>query len=140
APGDEGGASNGDLVRFDLARAGRFGVPQARIVESLGNPQDQRKVSLIAVHAHGIPDEFPPAVLAETANLASASLQGRTDLRSLDLITIDPVDARDHDDAVHAAPDTDPRNSGGWIVHVAIADVAHFVRPDTRLDREAELR
>ena len=59
AAGDEGDAKDGDLVRFDLNRSGRFGVPQARVVETLGNPQDQRKVSLIAVHAHGIPDEFP---------------------------------------------------------------------------------
>ena len=140
APGDEGGATNGDLVRFDLARSGRLGVPQARVVETLGNPHDQRKISLIAVHAHGIPDEFPNIVLAEVESLQAPTLAGRTDLRALDLLTIDPVDARDHDDAVHAAPDTDPRNSGGWIVHVAIADVAHYVRPGTRLDREAQMR
>jgi ribonuclease R len=140
APGDEGGARDGDLVRYDLARAGRLGVPQARVVETLGNPDDQRKISLIAVHAHGIPDEFPSVVLAEVENLEAPSLDGRTDLRSLELLTIDPIDARDHDDAVHAAPDTDPRNSGGFIVHVAIADVAHYVRPGTRLDREAQTR
>jgi ribonuclease R len=138
--GDEGGAGNGDLVRFDLARAGRMGIPQARIVESLGNPQDQRKISLIAVHAHSIPDEFPPGVLAEVETLEAPKLAGRTDLRALGLLTIDPVDARDHDDAVHAAPDTDPRNPGGFIVHVAIADVAHYVRPGSRLDREAQTR
>jgi ribonuclease R len=140
APGDEGGAKSGDLVRFDLTRQHRYGVAQARVVETLGNPNDQRKISLIAVHAHGIPDEFPSVVLAETARLAPPTATGRTDLRALDLLTIDPVDARDHDDAVHAAPDSDPRNSGGWIVHVAIADVAHYVRPGTRLDREAQMR
>jgi ribonuclease R len=140
APGDEGEAQNGDLVRYDLARTGRHGIPAARVVETLGNPSDQRKVSLIAVHAHGIPDEFPNAVLAEVETLEPPKLAGRTDLRTLDLLTIDPVDARDHDDAVHAAPDTDPRNSGGFIVHVAIADVAHYVRPGTRLDREALVR
>jgi ribonuclease R len=140
AAGDEAEAASGDLVRFDLARSGRYGVPQARIVEVLGNPQDQRKISLIAIHAHGIPDEFPAAVLAETAKLAPPAPEGRTDLRQLELVTIDPADARDHDDAVHAAPDTDPRNPGGWLVHVAIADVAHYVRPGTRLDREAQVR
>ena len=140
APGDEGDAKDGDLVRFDLARAGRLGVPQARVVETLGNPQDQRQISLIAVHAHGIPDEFPNAVLAEVETLEAPRLAGRTDLRALDLLTIDPVDARDHDDAVHAAPDTDPGNAGGWIVHVAIADVAHYVRSGTQLDREAQMR
>jgi ribonuclease R len=141
APGDEGGARDGDLVRFDLARSGgRYGVPQARVVETLGNPQDKRKISLIAVHAHGLPDEFPPPVLREVEGLRAATPAGRTDLRTLPLVTIDPADARDHDDAVHAAPDTDPRNKGGWIVHVAIADVAHYVHPGTRLDREARLR
>jgi ribonuclease R len=140
SPGDEGSAKDGDLVRYDLARAGRLGVPQARVVETLGNPQDQRQISLIAVHAHGIPDEFPPAVLAEVGKLEAPKLAGRTDLRSLDLLTIDPIDARDHDDAVHAASDTDPGNAGGWIVHVAIADVARYVRPGTRLDREAQVR
>ena len=70
--------------------------------------KDQRKISLIAVHAHGIPDEFPQGVLAEVQKLEPPRLAGRTDLRDLHLLTIDPVDARDHDDAVHAAPDSDP--------------------------------
>jgi ribonuclease R len=140
AAGEEGGARTGDLVRFELTATHRYGVPQARVTETLGNPQDQRKISLIAVHAHGIPDEFPHAVLAETHKLEPPRLAGRTDLRSLELITIDPVDARDHDDAVHATPDDDPRNAGGYVVHVAIADVAHYVRPGTRLDREAQIR
>jgi ribonuclease R len=141
APGDEGQAKEGDLVRFDLARSrGRYSVPQARVVETLGNPQDQRKISLIAVHALGIPDEFPPAVIAEAEKLREAKPDGRADLRALPLVTIDPADARDHDDAVHAAPDTDPRNKGGWILYIAVADVAHYVEAGTRLDREARLR
>jgi ribonuclease R len=140
AAGEEAGAESGDLVRFELSARHRFGVPQARIVERLGNPRDERKISLIAVHAHGIPDDFPHAVLAEAGRLEPPSLAGRTDLRALELLTIDPVDARDHDDAVHAAPDPDPANPGGFIVHVAIADVAHYVRPGTRLDREAQVR
>ena len=76
AAGDEGDAKDGDLVRYDLNRSGRFGVPQARVVESLGNPQDQRKISLIAVHAHGIPDDFPEAVLAEAAEAEPPTLAG----------------------------------------------------------------
>jgi ribonuclease R len=139
-PGDQGKAKDGDLVRFDLARAGRFGVPKARVVEPLGNPHDQRRISLIAVHAYGIPDEFPRPALAEVEHLKPAQPEDRTDLRTLPLVTIDPADARDHDDAVHAAPDPDPANKGGWIVHVAIADVAHYVRPGTRLDKEAQKR
>jgi len=139
-PGDEGPAKDGDLVRFDLARKGRLHVPQARILESLGNPDDQRQISLIAVHAHGIPDDFPESVIEEAEALREPALSGRTDLRDVPLLTIDPPDARDHDDAVYAEPDPDPANPGGWIVFVAIADVSHFVRPGSRLDREAQLR
>jgi ribonuclease R len=58
-------------------------------------------------------------------------------LRDLPLVTIDPPDAKDHDDAVHAMPDTDPGNPGGHVVTVAIADVAAYVRPGSALDREA---
>jgi ribonuclease R len=139
-PGDEGDAKDGDLVRFDIVGRHRAGVPQARVAEALGNPQDQRRISLVAVHAHGLPDEFPEAVLAEAENLPPVETQGRLDLRALPLVTIDPVDARDHDDAVLAEPDGDPANEGGFIVTVAIADVAHYVRPGSRLDREARVR
>jgi ribonuclease R len=140
APGDEAPAKDGDLVRFDLVRKGRLHVPQARVLESLGNPDDQRQISLIAVHAHGIPDDFPESVIQESEALREPTPSGRTDLRAVPLVTIDPPDARDHDDAVYAEPDTDPANPGGWIVLVAIADVAHFVRPGSKLDREAQLR
>ena len=138
--GDEGDAEDGDLVRFDLPRKSRFHTPQARVVEALGNPDDQRQISLIAVHAHGIPDDFPESVITESENLEPPTLKGRTDLRQLPLITIDPQDARDHDDAVAAEPDADPKNKDGWIVIVAIADVAHYVRPGSKLDREAQTR
>jgi ribonuclease R len=140
AKGDEGSAKDGDLVRFDLARKGRFNVPQARVLESIGNPDDQRQISLIAVHSHGIPDDFPESVIKESETLEPTTLSGRTDLRDVPLVTIDPPDARDHDDAVYAEPDSSGGNDGGWVVLVAIADVSHFVRPDTKLDREAQLR
>lgn len=138
-PDRTGEAKDGDLVRFDLAR-GRHGNSEARVVEVLGNPDDQRQVSLIAVHAHGLPDEFPGHVLAELADLPALSMSGREDWRRQSFVTIDPVDARDHDDAVHAEPDIDAANTGGWIVSVAIADVAFYVRSGTRLDREARRR
>lgn len=140
APGDEGEAHDGDLVRYDLIRKGRFATPRAQILESLGNPDDQRQISLIAIHAHGIPEDFPESVITEAQSLEPPSMVGRTDLREVPLITIDPMDARDHDDAVYAEPDEEPRNDGGWIVIVAIADVAHYIRPGTKLDREAQLR
>lgn len=138
--GNEGTARDGDLVRFDILSRHRGGVPEARVAESLGNPQDQRQISLIAVHALGIPDEFPEVVLREVEDLPELTRDGRVDLTRIPLLTIDPRDARDHDDAVAAVPDTDPRNEGGFIVTVAIADVAYYVQPGTRLDREAELR
>ncbi|MGE3230526.1 MAG: ribonuclease R [Hyphomicrobium sp.] len=139
-PGNDGNAKDGDLVRFDLSARDRHSLTEARVLEALGNPDDQRKISLIAVHAHGLPDDFPASVVAESEQLASFSPEGRTDLRATPLLTIDPVDARDHDDAVYAEPDTDPRNRGGYVVIVAIADVAHYVRSGTRLDKEAQLR
>jgi ribonuclease R len=139
--GDEGEAKDGDLVRFDLSPGrGRHTIPRARVLEALGNPEDQRKTSLIAVHAHGIPDDFPASVVSECERLTPPVLEGRTDLRNVPLVTIDPVDARDHDDAVYAEPDPSPANKGGHIVLVAIADVAHYVRPGSALDKEARLR
>ena len=138
--GNTGDAKDGDLVRFHLSARNRQSMAEARILETLGNPNDQRKISLIAVHAHGLPDDFPASVMAESEALIPFSVEDRTDLRAIPLLTIDPVDARDHDDAVHAEPDTDPKNRGGFVVLVAIADVAHYVRPGSRLDKEAQLR
>ena len=139
-PGDEGDAGDGDLVRFDLVRRGRFSTPRAEVIESLGNPADQRQISLIAIHAHGIPEDFPESVLKECEDLEPPTMAGREDLRDVPLLTIDPIDARDHDDAVFAESDPSAANKDGWIVIVAIADVAHYIRPATKLDREAQLR
>ena len=139
--GDTGKARDGELVEAEQAgpRAA-MGLPRARVVSRLGDPTAPRAVSLIAIHAHGIPDEFPEDVLAEADRAKPAGLGTREDLRDLPLITIDPVDARDRDDAVCALPDDDPKNAGGFVVWVAIADVAHYVRPGTLLDREARKR
>ena len=133
-------AENGELVRFELTRSSRMGVQTARVTERLGNPAAQQLTSLIAVHAHGIPDVFPEAALAEAAAAKEPDLQRREDLRHLPLVTIDPSDARDHDDAVWAEPDPNPANRGGWVVIVAIADVAAHVRPGKALDKEARKR
>ena len=133
-------AENGELVRFELTRSSRMGVQTARVTERLGNPAAQQLTSLIAVHAHGIPDVFPKAALAEAAAAKEPDLQRREDLRHLPLVTIDPSDARDHDDAVWAEPDPNPANRGGWVVIVAIADVAAYVRPGKALDKEARKR
>ncbi|MEM9736597.1 MAG: RNB domain-containing ribonuclease, partial [Pseudomonadota bacterium] len=134
------GARDGDLVEAEQTGGPRMGLPRGRIVARLGDPGAPKQVSLIALHQHGIPDAFPEDVLAEAEKAAEASPAGRENLRSLPLLTIDPADARDHDDAVAAMPDPDPTNAGGHIVWVAIADVAHYVRPGSKLDREARKR
>jgi ribonuclease R len=141
APDATGGAKDGELVEAEQAGPkGRMGLPRARIVERLGDPFAPRAVSLIAIHQHGIPDDFPDDVIAEADAMKPAGLKGREDLREMPLITIDPSDARDHDDACHAHPDDDPKNTGGHVIWVAIADVAHYVTPGSALDREARKR
>ncbi len=132
------GAKDGELVEAE--RAGpknRMGLPNARIVARLGDPSQPKAISLIAIHQHGIPDAFPDEVIAEADKAKPAPLGKREDLRDMPLITIDPADARDHDDACYAHPDDDPKNKGGHVVWVAIADVAHYVTPGSALDREA---
>ena len=141
APADVHGAKDGELVEAELAGPKtRMGLPRARITDRLGDPTAPRAVSLIAIHQHGIPDDFPDEVIAEADSMKPAGLGAREDLREMPLITIDPADARDHDDACYAHADDDPKNEGGHIIWVAIADVAHYVRPGSALDREARKR
>jgi ribonuclease R len=141
APGADGQAQDGDLVAAEVSeRRSGYGLASARIKEKLGALTTERAVSLIAIHAHVIPHIFPAAALAEAQAAKPAKLADREDWRDLPLITIDPADAKDHDDAVHAARDTDPKNPGGFTISAAIADVAHYVRPGCALDREALLR
>ena len=141
AAGDTGAAQNGDLVEAQQAGPkNRMGLVRARITRVLGDPMAPRSVSLIAVHSHGIPDEFPAEVLQAAENALPAGTGARTDLTDLAFVTIDPADARDRDDAVYAHGDDDAANPGGHVVWVAIADVAHYVRPGSTLDREARNR
>ncbi len=136
-----GGAKDGELVEAEQAGPkNRMGLPWARIVARLGDPSAPRAVSLIAIHQHGIPDAFPDDVIAQADAAKPLELGAREDLTGLDLITIDPADARDHDDAIFAHADDDPGNKGGHIVWVAIADVAAYVTPDSPLDHEARKR
>ena len=133
-------ARDGELVEAEQAGPKRLGLPQARVIARLGDPAAPKAVSLIAIHQHGIPDHFSDAAIAEADAAAAADIEGREDLRDLPLVTIDPSDARDHDDAVFAEADADPANPGGFVLWVAIADVAHYVRPGSALDREARIR
>ncbi len=131
-------AKEGDLVSLDLLKSGgRLGLGRAKVRDVIGSMASEKAVSEIALHVHGIPHVFPVAVIAEAEACEPVKLGKREDWRDLPLVTIDPPDAKDHDDAVHATPDLDPENPGGQVVTVAIADVAHYVRPGTALDREA---
>lgn len=140
APEDVGDAEDGNLVFAETIPGKKYGLLRARIREVFGDSEDPRSISLIAIHAHGIPDAFPDEVIAEAETAKHQGIKGRTDLRDIPLITIDPADARDHDDAVWAAPDTDPKNEGGVVAIVAIADVAAYVKPGSPMDREARKR
>jgi len=137
---DVNDAEDGNLVLAETIPGKRYGLSRARIREVFGDSNDPRSISLIAIHTHGIPDAFPEDVLKEAEAAKHQGLKGRTDLRDIPLITIDPADARDHDDAVWAAPDDDPKNEGGVVAIVAIADVAAYVKPNSPMDREARKR
>jgi ribonuclease R len=134
------GAVDGDLVAVEVSRNGRLGLPMGSVIERLGSIKSERAISLIAIHSHDIPHVFPRSLLDEADAARPATLAGREDWRQVPFVTIDPPDAKDHDDAVHAVPDPDPHNAGGHLVSVAIADVAHYVRPGSALDREAVRR
>ena len=135
------GAMDGELVEAEqVGPKSRMGLPKARIVERLGDPSAPKAVSLIAICQHGILDDFPDKVINEADKTKPVGLKGREDLRDLPLLTIDPSDARDHDDACYAHADDDPKNPDGHVIWVAIADVAAYVRPGTALDREARKR
>ncbi|MEL6978412.1 MAG: ribonuclease R [Pseudomonadota bacterium] len=142
-PGAVGGARDGELVEAEVLPGRRFGLAKARVLDRLGDPSAPKAISLIAIHEQGIPLDFPEAALGEAsraAPLTEAALTAREDLRHLDFVTIDPADARDHDDAVYAEPDGDPSNTHGWVVWVAIADVAAYVTPGSALDQAAASR
>ncbi|WP_395614546.1 ribonuclease R family protein [Allosphingosinicella sp.] len=127
----------------DLVLAEKVGRPpriSARVDRILGDPFAPRSFSLIAIHKHEIPHVFGEEVLKESARVAKQPLGDREDLAHLPIVAIDPADARDHDDAVWATEDDDPKNAGGWKAIVAIADVSFYVRPGSALDREARRR
>jgi ribonuclease R len=137
AAGDKGPAKDGDLVEAEVIRSLAYGLPKAKVLSVAGSLGSEKAVSMIALHMHDIPHIFPPRVIEESEAAKPALMEGHEDWRALPLVTIDPADAKDHDDAVHGADDPDPANAGGQIVTVAIADVAAYIRPGSALDREA---
>lgn len=140
AVSDMGDAQIGDLVRAELS--GRGPATKARVIDVIGDPFAPRSLSMIAIARHEIPHVFHEETLEEAERAVKLPLTpgGREDLRDLPIVAIDPIDARDHDDAVWAVSDEDEKNKGGWKAIVAIADVSYYVRADGALDREARRR
>ncbi len=137
---DAAGAEDGDLVWVETKNARGYGPKKARVRSIEGHVEDRDAFSAIALANHNIPTDFPDEVLADAKRAKLPDGARREDLRELGLVTIDPADAKDHDDAIWARRDDDPANEGGFIVVVAIADVSHFVRWGSALDREAQRR
>ncbi len=137
-PGDEEGAGEGDVVVVAITAYGdgKLG-PVGRVEHVLGGARDPGVDVLSILHEHGLPAEFPREVIAaarESAKRASEVWEGsRVDCRDLHVITIDPADAKDHDDALSVRP----AEPGLWDVGIHIADVSHFVEPGGALDVEA---
>ena len=131
-------AEPGDLVLCEVS--GRPPRVTARVDAVLGDPFAPRSFSLIAIHKHGLRHEFRQEAIDEAHRVSQQKLGEREDLTHLPIVAIDPADARDHDDAIWAAPDEDEDNKGGWKAIVAIADVSFYVRPGSELDREARAR
>ena len=137
ARGESGRAKHGDIVVAEiLDYPSRVEQATGRIARVLGAPDQKGMATDLAIHSHGIPTRWPKAVRDDVKQFGKTvptrSKQGRTDLRHLDLVTIDGADARDFDDAVYCEPAGD-----GWRLIVAIADVGHYVAVDSALDREA---
>ena len=133
--GDLAGAEDGDLVFVSPKKTRRHGPSTGVVDEVVGPFGDSASWSLIALANNDIPTEFPRAAIEEAESAKMPALRGREDLRDTPLVTIDPADAKDHDDAVFAE-----RTEGGFRLLVAIADVSWFVRPGTALDQEARRR
>ena len=131
-PGQDGGAQANEIVLATPLPQTGYGLKPARVMERLGQFGDASSVSLLCIATHGIPDTFPAEAVLEAESAGPVPLGRRTDLRDMPLITIDGQDARDFDDAVFADAD-----GAGWRLVVAIADVAHYVRPGSALDNEA---
>jgi len=140
ARGESHGAKPGDIVNVEvLEYPSKRNHAIGRVLEIVGRKDQVGIDTDVAILAHGIPNEWPAEALAEargwSVDVPEKAKEGREDLRSVPLVTIDGADAKDFDDAVFCEPQGD-----GWRLLVAIADVSHYVHPDTPLDREARGR
>lgn len=128
---------SGDLVEVEIGRDSRYGLKRGQIKDVLGRVDSEKALSMIAIISHDIPYIFPNSVIEEAEKAKPATLDNREDWRNVPLVTIDPQDAKDHDDAVYATADSNPENTGGFVVTVAIADVSYYVHANSPLDKEA---
>jgi len=141
AAGDEGKAQGGQFVVVEITQQpGPRAKVSGRVIEVLGDHMAPGMEIDVAIRSHGIPHLWPVEVQQQgeaiPSVVAEADKQHRVDLRELPFVTIDGEDARDFDDAVYCKKDP----AGGWRLYVAIADVSHYVSPETPLDREAQER
>jgi ribonuclease R len=132
---------NGLIVDVEITKfPGPSERARGRVLEILGKRDDFGVDVEIIIRKFHLPHRFPPEALAEAAAapqyIPERDCEGRRDFRSLPIVTIDGETAKDFDDAVHV----ERRPGGGYHLQVHIADVAHYVRPGTPLDREARLR
>lgn len=127
----------GDLVEVEIKKNIGYGLKSAQIKNVLGHIKSEKTLSMISILSKGIPYIFPESVLEQVKHIKAANMDNREDWRQLPFITIDPPDAKDHDDAVYASKDKDPTNNGGWIIIVAIADVSYYIKTGSALDKEA---
>jgi ribonuclease R len=138
--GEAANAKHGNMVVAEILDYPTH-VEQAtgRITTVIGVPGEKGIATDIAIHSHAIPFKWPSAVEKEVQDFGTDvpenSKQGRTELRDVDLITIDGADARDFDDAVYCK-----KTDNGWRLLVAIADVANYVNIGSALDKEAIVR
>jgi ribonuclease R len=138
--GGAGKAKPGQIVVAEIVeQPSKVRQPIGRVIEILGNHLAPGMEIEVAIRTHGLPYQWPDDVLDEIKALSpevpESAKQDRTDLRKTPLVTIDGEDARDFDDAVYCQ-----KTPKGWKLLVAIADVAHYVCPNTALDREAKNR
>ncbi len=137
----EGALVNVELTRFPSATGE---PPRGRILEVLGHTGDLGLDVKVIIRKYHLPEEFPPEVqraaerIPQTIDPAEAAR--REDFRHLPVVTIDGEDAKDFDDAVYVERPEASGANGHWLLQVHIADVSHYVRPGTPLDREARLR
>ncbi|MGS0680434.1 ribonuclease R [Shewanella sp. 125m-7] len=138
---DRLGARQGDIVVLELTRRpGRYVKAAGKVTEVLGKEMAPGMEIEIALRNYDLPHTWSGLIEKKLRKIpdevTEADKEGRVDLRNLPLVTIDGEDARDFDDAVYA----EKKKSGGWRLWVAIADVSHYVRTESALDKEARAR